>query len=120
MSFHSRIRFSGFVLGAVLLPVFSTHSVIAQVHYHKDGRPWRQKARNGPDAEVEGWFYNLGITGLRVQLVENQPEFLLVRHVLKQTPASGKVRIHHRPGPVHYAVRRFVFHPRPQARCRPR
>lgn len=64
-----------------------------QVHYSKDGRPWRQKAGKGPDAEVEGWFYNLGITGLRAELIADKPEFLLVRHVFKRTPASGKVRV---------------------------
>ena len=41
----------------------------AQVHYHDINSPWGQRADSGPDAEVPGWFYNLGITGLRAQLV---------------------------------------------------
>jgi hypothetical protein len=39
--------------------------LLAQVHYRDDGQPWKQHAPSGPDAEVPGWFYNLGITGLR-------------------------------------------------------
>jgi hypothetical protein len=40
-------------------------AALAQVHYHDNNSPWGQRA----DAEVPGWFYNLGITGLRAQLV---------------------------------------------------
>jgi hypothetical protein len=68
-------------------------AAIAQVHYHPDGNPWKQRARNGPDAEVDGWYYNLGITGLRVQLLEDQPTHLLVKHVFENSPAERKVRI---------------------------
>ena len=66
---------------------------VSQVHYHEDGRPWKQRARKGPDAEVEGWYYNLGITGIRVELVAEAPKQLLVRHVFAGTPAYGKVRV---------------------------
>ena len=59
----------------------------AQVHYHKDGNPWKQRARRGPDAEVEGWYYNLGITGIRVELVADSPKELLVRHVFEGSPS---------------------------------
>ena len=65
----------------------------AQVHYFPDGRPWKQQARSGPDAEVEGWLYNLGITGIRVRLVEKQPTHLIVGHVFEGTPAHRKVRV---------------------------
>lgn len=65
----------------------------AQVHYHKDGRPWKQRARRGPDAAVPGWFYNLGLTGLRVELTEEHPKELLVRFVLADSPARGRVKI---------------------------
>lgn len=64
----------------------------AQVHYHENGQPWRQQARNGPDAEVAGWFYNLGVTGLRVELVAEAKTHLLVRHVFEGSPAFGRVR----------------------------
>ncbi|MCB9878491.1 MAG: hypothetical protein H6835_12910 [Planctomycetes bacterium] len=65
----------------------------AQVHYHQDGRPWSIKTQSGPDQDVPGWFYNLGITGLRVELVENAPTHLVVRYVLPDSPAAGKVHV---------------------------
>ncbi len=81
----------------LLLPILATACLLgaprAQVHYHKDGRPWSQKARSGPDAEVDGWFYNLGITGIRVELVADAPRHLLVRHVFDGSPAHRKVRV---------------------------
>lgn len=67
----------------------------AQVHY-TDGRPWNQTASNGPDAQVPGWYYNLGITGLRAELVEDDPKALVIRYVLPKTPASGKIKINDR------------------------
>lgn len=63
----------------------------AQVHY-RDGHPWGQRANDGPDAKVPGWFYNLGITGIRAELVADAPKALVVRYVFEKTPASGKVR----------------------------
>jgi hypothetical protein len=57
-----------FLLTAALAAL-SSNSVTAQVHYFPDGNPWKQQARKGPDAEVEGWLYNLGVTGIRVKLV---------------------------------------------------
>ena len=77
----------GFVLG-----LFMSDPISAQVHYEND-RPWSQKADKGPDAEVPGWYYNLGITGIRVELVEESPKQLLVRHVFKGTPAYGRVLV---------------------------
>ncbi len=65
----------------------------AQVHYHEDDRPWKQRAQRGPDAEVPGWFYNLGITGMRAQLVADKPKWLWVRHVFDHSPAYRKVRV---------------------------
>lgn len=65
----------------------------AQVHYHEDGQPWKQRANSGPDAEVPGWYYNLGATGLRVELVAAEPRALVVRHVFAATPAAGKLEV---------------------------
>ena len=73
------------MLGSAALP--------AQVHYHPNGQPWKQRARNGPDAEVPGWYYNLGVTGMRVELMEDRPEALLVRYVFPDSPADGKVEV---------------------------
>jgi hypothetical protein len=63
----------------------------AQVHHHPDGAPWNRQAHSGPDAEVEGWLYNLGITGLRVKLEDENPTHLIVGHVFEDTPADGRV-----------------------------
>lgn len=68
-------------------------AAFAQVHHHPDGRPWSLRARAGPDKDVPGWFYNLGVTGLRVELVESAPTHLVVRHVFDGTPAARKVRV---------------------------
>ncbi|MFT5199710.1 MAG: hypothetical protein ACI87O_002381 [Planctomycetota bacterium] len=81
-------RLLPFLLGLSFLPQLS-----AQVHYHDSGAPWTQKANAGPDAEVPGWYYNLGITGLRVELVEEHPNWLLVRHVFEDSPANKKVKV---------------------------
>lgn len=65
--------------------------VHAQVHYHDDISPWGQRAETGPDAEVPGWFYNLGITGLRAQLVADHPKALLIKYVFPDSPAAGRI-----------------------------
>ena len=70
-------------LGLVLATALS-----AQVHYHDDGRPWNQRAKHGPDKDVPGWYYNLGVTGLRVELVADAPTHLVVRYVFDGSPAA--------------------------------
>ena len=77
---------------ALIAGLFAAVPVVSQVHYHKDGRPWSVKARKGPDAIAAGWYYNLGITGMRAILVEKEPTQLLVKYVFKDTPAYGKIR----------------------------
>ncbi len=64
---------------------------LAQVHY-EDGRPWSHKADEGPDAEVGGWYYNLGITGIRAMLMKDQPTWLLVKYVFPKTVAYGRIQ----------------------------
>lgn len=68
-------------------------AAFSQVHYFGDGRPWNQRARKGPDAVVPGWYYNLGITGIRVELTEERPKHLRVRYVFEGSPAAGKVQV---------------------------
>jgi Family of unknown function (DUF6288) len=65
----------------------------AQVHYHDNGLPWSQRAGSGPDAEVPGWFYNLGITGLRARLSDDEPTHLVIEHVFEGSPADNRVRV---------------------------
>lgn len=84
-------RFAVLFLAAPVFPL--TEGASAQVHYYPDGRPWNQKAREGPDAAVNGWYYGLGVTGLRVQLDEERPSHLLVKHVFEGSPAHKKVKV---------------------------
>jgi len=79
-------------LCVVVVSLCTAEGIGAQVHYHKSGAPWKQRARKGPDAAAGGWYYNLGITGIRAQLVEERPTELLVKYVFPKTPARGKVR----------------------------
>lgn len=76
------------IISALLAAAPGTSS--AQVHYYGDS-PWSQRADSGPDAEVPGWYYNLGLTGIRAQLVENEPKALLVKHVLSKSPAQNAI-----------------------------
>lgn len=81
-------------LGFAILSLFGLgDSLPAQVHYHGNDSPCGQRADSGPDAEVPGWFYNLGITGLRAQLVEEEPKALLIKYVFPKSPASGYVDV---------------------------
>lgn len=82
------------VCGLVLvgLVVASETSAYAQVHYHDNDSPWGQRAGAGRDAPVPGWFYNLGLTGVRAQLVEDEPRALLVKYVFPDSPAHGLVQ----------------------------
>jgi hypothetical protein len=64
----------------------------AQVAYD-GGTPWNQRAESGPDAKVPGWYYNLGITGLRAELVAAEPKALLVKYVFPKTPAGKVIKV---------------------------
>ena len=65
----------------------------AQVDYSPSGWPWTAQTNSGPDAAVPGWFYNLGLTGLRVELVANEPKTMLVRYVFPGSPAEGLIQV---------------------------
>ena len=78
------------ILSATLL---ATGPLNAQVDYSEDGQPWKQRADGGPDAEVPGWYYNLGLTGIRAELVAEHPKALLVKYILPKTPASKEIKI---------------------------
>ncbi|MCP3914775.1 MAG: hypothetical protein GY711_04345 [bacterium] len=65
---------------------------LGQVDY--DGTwPWSQTAPSGPDSGVPGWWYNLGITGVRVELIPSAPKHLLVRYVFAGSPADGILQV---------------------------
>ena len=66
------------LLISVFLTLALTLSIRSQVHYLGNGSPWNRKAEAGPDAEVGGWYYNLGTTGIRVQLIAEAPKPLVL------------------------------------------
>ncbi len=76
------------ILGFIIF--LSASPCYAQVHY-EENRPWEQKANEGPDSEVPGWYYNLGLSGLRVELIKDAPKQLLVRYVFPGSPAYRRV-----------------------------
>ena len=57
-------------------------------------RPLWEKLQTkvGPDAEVPGWYINLGITGARAKITKEEPTQFLVKFVFKDTPAFGKLQ----------------------------
>ena len=65
---------------------------IAQVHYFEDDRPWKTRAQDGPDREVDGWYYNLGTTGMRAELTASRPKHLLIKHVFAGSPADKQIQ----------------------------
>lgn len=77
---------------AALLAGTSGH-LVAQVDYAGD-HPWNQRADSGPDAKVPGWYYNLGITGIRAELVKDKQKALLVKYVFPGTPARKLIKTH--------------------------
>lgn len=82
--------FTALTISALLAGIASP--LLAQVAYD-NGQPWNQRADSGPDAEVPGWYYNLGLTGIRAELVAKEPKALLVKHVFARTPAHGVVKL---------------------------
>jgi len=87
---RSAARIVEFLL-TVAAVVLAAAEASAQVDYQEDGHPWNQRAGAGPDAEVPGWYYNLGITGMRAELVAAEPKSLVIRYVFANSPAHGLV-----------------------------
>jgi hypothetical protein len=83
-------RSTHLILSSLLI---ATSPLIAQVDYSEDGQPWNQRADSGPDAQVPGWYYNLGLTGIRAELVAAHPKAMLVKYVLPGTPARNKISV---------------------------
>ena len=76
------------LLARALVAWLAVSAAVAQVHYFADGRPWRQRAHSGPDQVVDGWFYNLGVSGLRVELAAGPQE--PVQHLRGARPGEGE------------------------------
>lgn len=83
------LPFTSFLL---MLLAFFPANVFAQVHYDEtgiDGDPWTVPFEEGPDAVTGGWWYNLRITGLRIELVTDRPKVMVARFVFPASPAGG-------------------------------
>jgi hypothetical protein len=58
-----------------------------------DGATWSKTTSKGPDAQVPGWYINLGITGARAKIPDDQPKVLEVMFVFKDTPAAAGLKV---------------------------
>ncbi len=88
MNIHS--QFTAIACSSLLISL--SVPLMAQVAY--EGRePWSQRAGSGPDAKVPGWFYHLGLTGIRAELVADHPKALLVKYVIPKTPGSKAIKV---------------------------
>lgn len=54
---------------------------------------WKKTTKVGPDARVPGWFINLGITGARAKIPDDEPKILEVAFVFENTPAYGQLEV---------------------------
>ena len=82
-----------FLVLSLIIYFVNFNTLLGQVHYKDDGKPWSTRTKTGPDAEVPGWYYNLGITGIRVQLDPVNLKALQVKYVFAKSPASKKVYV---------------------------
>ncbi|MCP4746956.1 MAG: hypothetical protein GY874_12590, partial [Desulfobacteraceae bacterium] len=57
----------------------------------EDGSPWTGTTDEGPDAQVPGFFINLGMTGARAKLSESNLKVLFIEYVFPDSPAAGKL-----------------------------
>lgn len=54
-------------------------------------RNWELRTEIGPDAKVPGFYFNLGTTGLRVLIPDDEPTSLEVAYVFADSPAHGQL-----------------------------
>ena len=59
---------------------------------------WTKTTKAGPDADAGGWWINLGITGARAKIADDQPKALEVTYIFPRTPAAGKLKVGDRIG----------------------
>lgn len=79
-------------LGALLA------SSASAVNEKKDGWPWNIKLHGWHDREVaedlgQGWFLNVGPTGIRAQITHKEPKYFTVKYVFRNSPAHGHIKI---------------------------
>lgn len=59
----------------------------------RKSQPWNVTTQAEPDARAGGWFINLGLTGARATIEQEEPRALLVQYVFEDTPAFGHLKV---------------------------
>ena len=80
------------VIAAVLL-LATVLSTPAWALREGKGATWDRTTKAMPDAEAGGWFINLGLTGARAKIPDDEPKILEVMFVFKDAPAFGKLEV---------------------------
>ncbi len=76
------------------LPLLALFLLTSGPAWSLDNPPWDNlRTEVGPDAEVPGWYINLGITGARAMITKEEPTQLQVMFVFKRSPAFGKLEV---------------------------
>ncbi|MCP4375306.1 MAG: hypothetical protein GY794_03895 [bacterium] len=81
------------VCGVVMLLVICMVCLPAEALREGDKATWSKTTSKGPDAQVPGWYINLGVTGARAKIPDDQPKVLEVMFVFKNTPAAGALKV---------------------------
>ena len=79
--------------GLIVLLVAGTFCMPAWALRLSKRGAWERTTKVGADAQVPGWFINLGITGARAMIRDDQQKILEVMFVFKDTPAFGKLKV---------------------------
>ena len=79
--------------GAVVLVVLGAACGPAWALRLSKGGAWEKTTKVGPDADVPGWYVNLGVTGARAMIRDDQPRVLEVMYVFRDTPAAGRLAV---------------------------
>ncbi|MCP4746287.1 MAG: hypothetical protein GY874_09135 [Desulfobacteraceae bacterium] len=80
------------IIGLFLCSTLFVHTSALAVSWdEEDGTPWSQTTDVGPDAQVPGFFVNLGMTGARAKLSESNLKALFIEYVFPDSPAAGKL-----------------------------
>ncbi|MFC1805759.1 DUF6288 domain-containing protein [Planctomycetota bacterium] len=93
----SKIVINTFPISSIASFVVTTllaYSTASAINWkEQEGSPWNRKTNTGPDAAVNGFYINLGITGARAKLTEKYPQYLVIAYVFKGTPAHGRLAV---------------------------
>lgn len=79
--------------GLIVLLAVGTFCAPVQALRLSKGGAWKRTTKVGPDAEVPGWYINLGITGARAMIRDDVQKVLEIMFVFKGTPAFGKLKV---------------------------